>query len=442
MTSRQRRAGSVLSWLGVAALLAGCGSGDDANANQDGQFGGAISELRSAAPRVVAGQAEAAAAAQGERDLAFSLLQAVDGEQNLVFSPHSLSAAFAMLTDAAEGQTLAEIEQTMHFGSVNEAFHRSQDALHLALAARNRDELASEDATVDAQILRESNDIWIRRDAEPDSSYLDTLARYYGAGVHQADFGTQPAAVRLAINAKVATDTNALIPELLPPGSISVRTIAALTNALYFKAPWATSFAAPVPGDFHALDGSTAPADMLRQTAEYPYFAGEGFVSVAVPYYGNELELLLIVPDAGQYAAVRRALSSDLLTQLTNARATENVDLTLPQLDLESTLPATETLQAMGMSTPFDAEAAQFPKLRRELANNVFIASVFHQATVAIDEKGTEASAATAIVADVRLSIAEPPPEPKVITVDRPFLFMIRDNPTGSVLFVGQVVAP
>jgi serpin B len=107
-----------------------------------------------------------------------------------------------------------------------------------------------------------------------------------------------------------------------------------------------------------------------------------------------------------------------------------------------SALPATETLRAMGMSTPFDVEAAQFPKLRQKLSSNVFIADVFHQASVAIDEKGTEASAATAIVGNGQLSIPEAPPPPKIVTVDRPFLFMIRDNPTGSVLFVGQVVAP
>jgi len=428
----------------MSLALGGCGSsGGEDKAPADPASGSAISELRSSASRVTPDVSEAAPAAEAEQAFAFGFLQQLADDENITFSPHSLSAAFAMLTDAADGKTLTEIEQTLKFPRADEAFHRAQDALNLGLAARNRPAIDEPDEKVEAQTLSESNDVWIRDDARPQDSYLDTLARYYGAGVHEADFGKQPEAARLAINAKVSADTHELIPQLIPRGSIDDRTVLVLTNAMYFKAPWRTPFADAVPGDFHALDGSTKSASMMAQQAAFPYYEADGFVSVAVPYYGKDLELMLIVPDAGKYADVRGQLSSALLNAMAGTRTTELVALTLPKLDLQSTVMATPTLKALGMQTPFSSVDADFPKLKSPLFDRVYISDVLHQATVAIDEKGTEASAATAIVlSGVSSAPTEPPPQPKVVTVDRPFFFVIRDNPTGAVLFVGQVVAP
>jgi serpin B len=432
--------GLMVSLLGVGALT-GC-SGNGSSDNGGDKPGGVISELRSSQPRVTADVAEAAPAAKGEQDFAFAFLHALDKSSNVAFSPHSLSTAFAMLTDAADGQTLQEVEQVMHFPQTDEAFHRSQDALQLGLAARNHAALQTEQQTVDAQILTESNDVWIRDDVPPQPSYLDTLARFYGVGVHHADFPLHPEESRVAINAKVSDDTHALIPELIPQGAIDPDTVSVLTNAIYFKAPWENHFAAPVAGDFHQLDGSVTSAQLMHGGGRLAYYGGDGFVSVAVPYYGGELELMLVVPDAGAYETVRTSLSSDALTQIVGARQMEQVELTLPKFDVKSTVPATEILKALGMKTPFDQDAAQFPKFASEKYNNVFVSQVLHQATVAIDEKGTEASAATAIILAGTTSAIIEPPTPKVVTVDRPFLFVIRDNPTGAVLFVGQVVAP
>ena len=430
----------MVAFLG-GSVLVGCSGSGNSDGNGD-KPGDAISELRSNAPRVTADVSEAAAAAKGEQDFGFGFLQALDADANVAFSPHSLSTAFAMLTDAADGQTLQEVEQVMHFSTVDESFHRSQDALELALVARNRDALQTDEQKVDAQVLTESNDVWIRDDVPPQPSYLDTLARFYGVGVHHADFPKQPEASRMAINAKVSDDTHALIPELIPKGAITPDTISVLTNAIYFKAPWATPFAAPVAGDFHHLDGTVSSAQMLGGGGHLAYYAGDGFVSVAVPYYGQELELMLVVPDAGAYETVRASLSSELLTQVLGAREPELVDLTLPKFDVKSSVPAVKTLKTLGMKTPFDQDTAQFPKFASDKYDNVYVSDVLHQATVAIDEKGTEASAATAIILSGTTSAFIEPPTPKVVKVDRPFLFVIRDNPSGSVLFVGQVVAP
>jgi serpin B len=433
--------GSLLVAFVGLGLLPGC-SGNDDNGKKPEDTNGVVAELKSDAARETPAAAEAMPAGQSEQQFAFSFLHALDGGQNLAFSPHSLSTAFAMVTDAASGQTLSEVEQTLKFGTANEAFHRSQDALDLALAQRNRAAIDKPEQKVEAQILNQSNDIWMRDDVPPQASYLDTLARYYGVGVHHADFLRHSEEVRVAINAKVSADTHDLIPELIPEQKLTPDTVSVLTNALYFKAPWASPFAAPTPGDFHLLNGATQSADMLRTRTHLRYATGDGFVSVAVPYFGGDLEMMLIVPDSGAYDSVRAKLSSDLLTQLVSEGTNEDVRLTLPKFNVKSSVPATQTLKDLGMKAPFDSSNAEFPKLVSEQYPVVYITDVLHQATVAIDEKGTEASAATAIIFAGASSAPIEQPEPKVVTVDRPFLFTIRDNPTGAVLFVGQIVAP
>jgi serpin B len=235
MTPKLRARVGVGLLTGLGLLSLGCGSAEDANGEETG---GVVKELRSRETRVVPDAAEAAPASHGELALAVSMLHALEAHENLAFSPHSISTAFAMVTDAAAGKTLEEIESVLHFSGEGDAFHRAQDALDLALQARNRPAIEEQDRRVDAQILSVANDLWMRDDAPPQPSYLDTLARYYGVGVHQAQFGSQPEQVRLAINEQVATDTRGLITELIPEKVITPRTVAVLTNALYFKAPW------------------------------------------------------------------------------------------------------------------------------------------------------------------------------------------------------------
>lgn len=429
----------TLALAGLGAL-SGCSSG--ATSDEPQEQAGVVSELKSSETRVTPALDEGVVAGQDEQAFAFAFLHELQADENLAFSPHSLSSAFAMLTDAAAGQTLDDVVTVLAYRQRDEAFHRSQDALQLALHARNRAAIDRDDQKVDAQILSQSNDVWMREDSPPQASYLDTLARFYGVGVHIADFEKQPEPSRRAINAKVSTDTHQLIPELIPEKAITPSTVLVLTNALYFKAPWQQQLGKPTPGDFHQLDGSVASAQMLKTQQRTSYYAGEGFVATSLPYYGGELEMALIVPDAGKYDDVRSQLSSETLTQIVSQRSSELVEITLPQFSLKSAVAAKKTLEALGMKAPFDPDLAQFPKLASPQFDNVFVSDVLHQATVAIDEKGTEASAATAIILAGTSSANPEPPQPKIVNIDRPFLFVIRDNPTGAVLFVGQVIAP
>jgi serpin B len=431
--------GSVTALLGLGLLSVGC-SGQPTNGESSDSV---ISELRSVLPRTTADASEATRASQSEQAFAMSFLQALDADSNLAFSPHSLSTAFAMLTDAASGETLQEVEQVFAFDATDSAFHRSQDALELELASRNRPAVDNDERRIDAQVLSASNDIWLRDDVPPTPAYLDTLARYYGVGVHQADFAKRTEQARAAINAKVSDDTHDLITQLIPRGALTTDTVAVLTNAVYFKAPWVTPLGGPALGDFHALDGSITRADMMRTNADLRYYAGDNFVSVALPYFAQQLEMLLIVPNADAYADVRGALTSELLSQVVAESLVEPVDLTLPKFDVKSVIPAAETLQSLGLLRAFDETQAEFPAFASDVYDNVYLSEVLHQATVAIDEKGTEASAATAVVLNgLLIGIDAEPTTPKVVVADRPFLFVIRDNPTGALLFVGQVVAP
>jgi len=425
--------GIVLALAGLG-VLSGCGSGGSKL-----DAASSVSELESDAPRVVPDPSEAAQASASEEDFGVDVLQALPGDSNLVFSPHSMSTAFAMLTGAAAGDTLAQIADTLRFGTTDDAFQRSEDALGTELPKRNRDAIHDGGRNVEAQILNQSNDVWVRRDAPPSAGYLDFLAQYYGTGVHVADFAGAPEQVRTAINDKVSDDTHGLITELIPKGDIDEETLLVLTNALYFKAPWAEAFGAPFAGSFRLRDGSTSTVDTLSAVVSAPYLAGDGFVSVAVPYFGGELELMLIVPDLGTYDAFRSTFTSAMLDDIVAQRSTTELTLSLPKFSVQSVVPAAEMLKNLGMQVPF-TDAADFPPLTSPAFPEVHISDVLHQATIAVDQNGTEASAATAVVV-VDTAVAPGLPA-TTVNVDRPFLFALRDNPTGALLFFGQVVAP
>jgi len=446
--------------LSLGLLLAACSDSDGASDSVTKQgeetpqgempaagAGGApsaatvVAELRSRVARETSKAQEAVPAAQAQQDFAFRFLQKLPGDENVAFSPHSLSVSFAMLTDAAAGETLAEIQQAFGFPDIDEAFQRSQNALLQGLAERNHDARDLGNRRVDAQQLAQSSDVWLRPDAPPQDGFLDTLARYYGSGIHQADFAAHPEEVRMAINEKVKTDTHDLIPELMPAESLTQDTVVVLTSALYFKAPWAAPFPRATTGDFHGLDGKTLSTPMLHQETSLPYYAGSRFVSVALPYAGNELSMVLLVPDDGAFDEVRAALTGDTLVDVVASSAPTRVDLSLPKFQLASRIAVKETLIKLGIGAAFERAEASFPKLQSPKVEQVFLDDVQHQATVAIDEEGTEASAATAIQGAGGGSAA-PTADPVVVNVDHPFFFVIRDNPTGAVLFVGQVVNP
>ncbi len=410
-----------LPLLLTAALGFGCSS-SGANA------GDGITELQSSVTRMTPDVTEATAASSDEQAFAWSFFQQLDGTSNHVFSPYSISLATAMLSAAASGETLAQIQQALHYSTSGTTFHAGQDALELALEALNKP--ASNASSNDPVVLQLSDDVWVRRGYAPSSDYLDTLAEYYGAGVHQFDDAN--AALR-AVNDKVSQDTNGLIPMLL--ASLDPNTQLMLTNVLYFKASWSTAWQDRSEVQFHRLDDSVSSATMIAppNAAYLGYAEGDGYRALSVPYSNTSLELLLILPDDGNFAALRPQLDAAFVSNVVASEQARQTALVMPKLDVDDDMGTAlvDHLKALGMTDLFGT-APELPGFGAAAS-----VTAAHHAHLILDENGTSAAAATfyGAATDAAVDAVE-------FTVDHPFYFAIRDAQTNAVLFIGQIVDP
>lgn len=267
---------------------------------------------------------------------------------------------------------------------------------------------------------------------------MQALAADYGAGMQVVDFVADAEAAQRAINAWVAEQTRDRIPELIPTGVLDQLTRLVLTNAIYFKAPWQSRFfeeqTAEAP--FHRLDGSQVSAPFMAQRTRFRYASGAGYQAVELPYEGRELAMAVIVPDAGSFGEFERGLTAERLAEVLEKLEPAEVQLRFPRFEFRTQASLSQVLSALGMPIAF-TEEADFSGMS-EQGRDLLISEVLHEAFIAVDEEGTEAAAATA----VDVAVEALPPEPVELTVDRPFLFLIRDAETGVVLFLGRVVDP
>ncbi|MBN1772700.1 MAG: serpin family protein [Deltaproteobacteria bacterium] len=410
----------------AAALVPGCVTDDV----EHGEL------LRSSVPRdttpdVLPGDLEAVV----EGNTAFGLdlygrLAEEDG--NLFFSPLSLSEALAMTFGGAREETARQMAETLHFTLPPERLHPAFNALDLHLDALGGEE--------DAFQLSVVNQLWGQTGYEFLTEYLDLISAHYGAGMRLLDFAGDPESGRLTINDWVALQTHDRILDLLPMGAITPLTRLVLTNAIYFKASWLTQFdpAATRPGPFHRLDGSSADAELMHLEADFPYAEGDGWQAVELPYEGDGVSMVVVLPAEGTFGAFESGLDPLRLAAVLDGLVGGGpVALTMPKFTFTVGFEVKDLLVAMGMPDAFDDALADFGGI--EPLNELYITRVIHKAFVGVDETGTEAAAATAVVMDGRTSI---PPEPKVVTLDRPFLFLIRDVETGTILFLGRVLDP
>ncbi len=309
------------------------------------------------------------------------------------------------------------------------------NALDQALATRSGSFLDNMSNPQDVT-LSIANAPFAQVDEQWQQPFLDALAQSFGAGLRLVDFRTDPDAARQLINGWVNDQTNQRIPQLLDQGALTPMTRLVLVNAIYLKAPWLTPFEAEMtkPGTFTRLDGSTVQLPMMATQEGLLYASGQGWQAVELPYVGNQLAMDLIVPD--DIAAYTQSLTADSFAQLTAALSTNEVILTMPRFSAETKADLADLLSAMGMPLAFDPYQADFSGMTTQ--DQLFITHVIHQANISVDEKGTEAAAATAVTMDA----AAAPAEPVHMNVDRPFLFALRDTQTGAILFLGQVVNP
>jgi serpin B len=430
------RAQAVLCLGGAAIGLApaGCGTGGQTGDEHTDNGNDLIQELRGSAQRLAANDELPNSASVDGWEFAWKFYAAeAEPERNTFFSPHSISLASSMLVAGAAGQTKAEMQAALEFSSDGDAFHQARNSIAQALDARNR--TGNEDQN--AQTLRIVNDLWLEPSFRPLPSFLDTLSAYYGASAYLAPFSTDPEGARRAINEKIATDTEQLIEDLLPEDSVN-DAVFVLTNALYFKSRWQYQFPTSETrqAPFTAQSGETVMVPMMRTLLTLTTaVVSDEYTAVAVPYDGNELELVAIMPAPDTFESFVAALDADTVTRISGELERAPVDLSFPKLTIEATVPLKERLIELGMIQAFDEASADFSALSNQ---PTFISNAFHQATIGIDEEGTVAAAATAFVG---VPVSAPTGIVSVV-LDRPFVFFIRDVESDALLFVGHYANP
>lgn len=440
---------TVLALLFALVLtFSGMGCGSEAPADTSNTSSGTMQVAMSDLSRLVptAPQEDVTAVASSLQafgvDLYRILAADADGG-NLVFSPSSIATALAMTYAGASGITAQEMAETLHFALQGDALHAGFNSLDHTLESRSFQQKDHEGKEVGV-LIKTANSLWGQRDTAFEKLFLDSLATHYGAGIRLVDYKQAAEEARQAINHWVAEQTEDKIPELLPQGTLDELVRLVLVNAIYLDATWESQFDPSLTkdGEFKTLAGETVTAALMRQTASYRYAAGDGWQAVQLPYLGGEVAMLLIVPDEGGFAEVEAQLSASesadsLLDQVVEALGPEQeVALVLPQFEFRTQAGLRGALQALGMRTAFDAESADFSAMSTE--EPLYISDVVHEAYIAVDEEGTEAAAATAVV----MRAAGLPAQPVELIIDRPFIFALRDLDTGALLFLGRVTDP
>ena len=373
-------------------------------------------------------------AASSTNAFAYDLVrQLADPESNLVISPASILLALSMTRVGARGTTESEMNAVLHVPDPATIDH-SINALTTLLSGRNGMRHSKDrDGEVELSI---ANAVWARREIPWKPPFLDILAAQYGSGVSLVDFAADPDAARTAINEWVATGTRQRITELLERGMIDAGTMMVLVNAIYFRAGWATPFDKRMtsPAAFTKADGSSVEVEMMHCAGSMPYASGRGWQATALAYVGDELQLALVVPDAGRSGDVAGRLG-EVVEALARPESAD-VTLGLPKFDFGTKTDLVTVLSALGMPSAFsDADFSGMTE-----AAGLSIAAVVHQANVAVDEEGTVAAAATAVV--MAASATTAPPRAVTLILDRPFLFAVRDVSSGTILFLGVVNDP
>jgi serpin B len=411
--------------------LAACGDGTTPATPAPGD------EVRSTHARITAPAVPAADRASlvaGNTRFAADVYRALAAEPgNVIYSPHSISIALGMTWAGARNNTERQMAQTLRFGMSQAQTHAAFNALDQELA--HRAERAPEGGGRPFR-LRVVNKLWGQRGYRFQPSFLDTLAENYGAGLNVLNFMGDPEGSRGRINAWVSEQTEGKIPMLLGQGSIVPSTTLVLTNAVYFSASWREPFdpARTAPGDFHFADGTVRQVPLMNRSAEMRYAEGEGWQAAELPYAGDEVSMLVIVPTAGTFDAFERAFDTARVASVVDGLRTRLVSVTLPTFTFRRNASIKRVLTSLGMTDAFSGEA-DFSGM--DGTRSLYIQDVIHEGFIAVDERGTEAAAATAVVVG-RTSV----PEPATLRADRPFLFAIRDNPTGAILFLGRVSDP
>lgn len=374
-------------------------------------------------------------------DLYHQLRQGTDG--NLLVSPYSISLALAMAFAGARGETADQMSKVLQFPDPD--VHDAFAALTDDLLTRGNIE-PDEDQGQVANGLRIANALWGEQTFPFSADFAARLEASYGAGLQETDFAGAPDVARGEINAWVEEQTEDRIQDIVPAGAIDPRTRLVLANAIYFYGSWRHPFEPDLTEDdtFHLPDGSTVDVPFMQQREHVRYTQRDGMQLVDLPYAADGFTMTIILPDHGELGTFGEDLDSDALTAAIDGMESTEIRLWLPTFEFEYSASLAATLVSLGMTDAFDARLADFTGMIEEGADpreTLAIGDVLHKAFISVDEKGTEAAAATVVLMPTGAAPGEDV-EPPEIRIDRPFLFAIRDTQTGTILFLGRVTDP
>ena len=450
-----RRLFSVLTALAAAGAFIGCSSEND-SCGQYSQDQEKLSsclgikifkseKLRDTHPEITGD--ERTQLANDENAFAVDLYKRIvagSAGESVFLSPYSIYHAVGMTYAGAKGATAEQIKAALHFSLDDARLHPAMNDLSLTLEALNP---PPDETDKPVFVLNIANSLWVKKDYSIESAYLDTLAVNYGAGLYGLDFSGDPEGSRQVINRWVSAKTNNKINDLLPSESIDGLTRLVLTNAVYFYGKWESPFKKQRTEDeyFHLLDGGTVTVPMMRQSGHFDYFRGEKFQALRMAYKSTDVSMLIILPEEHKFNDVEGGFSSQTLTDtITGMNASTinyYVHLTMPRFELEMFVDLSAGLLKLGMTDAFDPDLADFSGIKHDdPVGPIFIKTVLQKTFIRVDEEGTEAAAATAGVAGAGAS--GPPPNEVDFTMDRPFIYAIRHDPTGAVLFIGRMMNP
>jgi serine protease inhibitor len=379
--------------------------------------------------------------------------QLATGAENLCISPYSIDSALAMTFVGADGETRTEMARVLHFvndGDVPASFSALQHSLE-EMSAKTA-ELVKQSKKFGGPsepiTLNIANHLFAQEGYHFREAFLALVKQNFGGAFEPIDFVADPAAATQRINKWVADQTRDRIRDLIPRGALDNTTRLVLANALYLKAPWANEFSqnATQPEPFF-VGGAPVDVPMMRKTDKnFGYARREGFTVISLPYVGDELQFVILLPDEiNGPSGLEAKLSSEVLASCAKLQK-RDVDLHLPKFKFEPpTITLAKQFEALGMKTAFDQPkgSANFDKIApRTLSDYLFISQIFHKTFIAVDEKGTEAAAATAVAMLAGSALRSPPPPPIEVKVDRPFVYAIQHVPSGVCLFLGRITDP
>ena len=375
--------------------------------------------------------ADTRAVVKGNTEFALALyhkLRTQDG--NLFLSPYSISTALAMTYGGARGETAAEMAKPL-------VFTLDQDHLHPAFAALLAQ--LNEGGKNRGYQLSVANALWGQKNFGFLPDFLNLTRDRYGADLNEVDFVGATEAARKTINAWVEKETQDKIKDLLQPGVLSVDTRLVLTNAIYFKGFWAAKFKKEHTREepFKTSADATVKAPLMHHTGDFPYLDGGDFQALELPYKGKDVSMVVLLPKkVGGLAALEAKLTEENLAGWLSKLRKQEVQVALPKFKMTKEFSLNDVLKAMGMRKAFVPGGADFTGMSGS-GKRLFISAVVHKAFVDVNEEGTEAAAATAVVVTTTSARITP-----IFRADHPFVFLIRDNRSGSVLFLGRLTNP